>query len=228
MQCLLIRQASQMSEEAILLIVDGRVLLVGTDHVLALPPQCIHRVQLRRPFRQPQQRHPLGLAQGSLGRRARSLSEYSPVFPDPPLVSLGLGRLGPDPNLRAHCPPQLIAARLLRRQIFRRLGVRQISCHSAETFSRPRRRNRRMPRADLIRPKTGSTICLRAAYRALPGVERSLACIFSLTLASAAVAAPAGVVAAAAGTGASWCFWRPRAMCGSRPISSNTPTAFAL
>ena len=31
-----------------------------------------------------------------------------------------------------------------------------------------------MPRADLIWPKTGSTMCLRAAYRALPAAERSL------------------------------------------------------
>src|SRR6478672_8487696 len=109
----------------------------------------------------------------------RSVSEYSPVIPDPPLVSLGLGRLGQDPNLRAHCPPQLTAARLLRRQIFRRLCVRQISCHSADTFSKPRKRNLRIPRADLIMPKTGSTICLRSAYSALPSAERSFCCIFS-------------------------------------------------
>src|SRR3954466_1167258 len=114
------------------------------------------------------------------------------MIPDPPLVSLGLGRLGQDPNLRAHCPLQLTAARLLRRQIFRRLCVRQISCHSAETFSRPRKRNLRIPRADLIMPKTGSTICLRAAYSALPGAARSLARLFSLTLPSRTVAGPAG------------------------------------
>src|SRR3954451_9990899 len=121
--------------------------------------------------------------------RARSLSEYSPVIPDPPLALLGLGRLGQDPNLGAHCPPQLTAARLLRRQIFRRLCVRQISCHSAETFSRPRRRNLRIPRADLIMPKTGSTLCFRAAYNAFPTAEWSLCCIFSLTLAPAGDAA---------------------------------------
>ena len=37
MQRLLIRQATQMIEEAIHLLLDGRVLLVGADHVLALP-----------------------------------------------------------------------------------------------------------------------------------------------------------------------------------------------
>jgi hypothetical protein len=41
--------------------------------------------------------------------------------------------------------------------------VRQIRCHSAATFSRPRKRNLRMPRAPLIWPKTGSMMCLRAA-----------------------------------------------------------------
>src|SRR4051812_14919469 len=112
---------------------------------------------------------------------ARSVSEYSSVIPDPPLVSLGLDRLGQDPNLGAHRPPQLTATRLLRRQIFNRLCVRQINCHSAETFSSPRKRNLRIPRADLIIPKTGSTICLRAAYSALPGAERSLCRIRSLT-----------------------------------------------
>ena len=34
-----------------------------------------------------------------------------------------------------------------RRQIFKRLWVKQISCHSADTFSRPRNRNLRIPRA---------------------------------------------------------------------------------
>ena len=37
-------------------------------------------------------------------------------------------------------------------QIFKRLWVKQISCHSADTFSRPRNRNLRIPRADLIMP----------------------------------------------------------------------------
>ena len=47
MQCLLIRQTAQMIEEAIHVLLNGRVLLVGTDYVLALSPQSIHRVQLR-------------------------------------------------------------------------------------------------------------------------------------------------------------------------------------
>ncbi len=47
------------------------------------------------------------------------------------------------------------------RQIFRRLWVRQIRFHSADTFSKPRSRNLRMPRTPLIWPKTGSMMCLR-------------------------------------------------------------------
>ena len=125
--------------------------------------------------------------------------------------------------------PSTTAALQERRQIFRRLWVKQISCHSADTFSRPRKRNLRIPRADLIMPNTGSTICLRAAYRALPVAERSLLCIFSFTLASAeGAAASADGAAASAGTGASWCFCRPVAMCGSMPIFSNPSTASLL
>ena len=55
------------------------------------------------------------------------------------------------PALGAHYPPpQLVAALQERRQIFRRLWVKQISCHSADTFSSPRNKNLRIPRADLI------------------------------------------------------------------------------
>src|SRR5208337_1892090 len=82
---------------------------------------------------------------------SRSLSEYSPVLPHCPWVSLGLGLFGHGPRARrALSPPQLVAALQERRQIFRRLWVKQISCHSADTFSSPRNKNLRIPRADLI------------------------------------------------------------------------------
>jgi hypothetical protein len=87
MQCLLIRQALQMIEEAVLLLCDGRILLVRTDHVLALPPQRVHRVQLRRPVRQPQQRHPFGRPQGSLRRVAGILIEQQRHMPTPVVPS---------------------------------------------------------------------------------------------------------------------------------------------
>ena len=80
----------------------------------------------------------------------RRLSEYSPVLPLCPSVSLGYGLFGLSPTLGAHCPPQHKPALQERRQIFRRLCVKQISCHSADTFSSPRNRNLRIPRADLI------------------------------------------------------------------------------
>lgn len=83
MQCLLIRQAPQIIKEAFHLLLDGRVLLVGTDHVLALTPQSIHRVQFRRPVRQPQQGHPLGRTQGGLRRVAGVLIEQEGHVPTP-------------------------------------------------------------------------------------------------------------------------------------------------
>ena len=95
---------------------------------------------------------------------ARSVSENLSVHPHGPLAFAGplpFG-FGPAPSART-LPPQLTPARLARRQIFRRLCVKQISCHSADTFSSPRNRNLRIPRADLIWPNTGSTMCLRAA-----------------------------------------------------------------
>src|SRR3954453_7310718 len=131
---------------------------------------------------------------------ARSPSEYSPVVWLAPWVSLSLGSRGQGPTRGAHYPPQAALTRLWRRQILSRLWVKQISCHSADTFSSPRNRNLRIPRADLIMPNTGSTICFRAAYRALPVAVRSFACIFSFTLAS-----PEGV-AASASSASSWCF----------------------
>src|SRR4051794_18347530 len=53
-QGLSICQATSMTDESLHLVIDGRMLLVGTDDVFALAPQRIHRIQLRRPLRQPQ------------------------------------------------------------------------------------------------------------------------------------------------------------------------------
>ena len=93
----------------------------------------------------------------------RSLSEYLLVLSHGRWISLGFGLFGLGPTLCAHYPPQSTPTLQERRQIFKRLWVKQISCHSADTFSRPRNRNLRIPRADLIMPNTGSTMCLCAA-----------------------------------------------------------------
>ena len=77
------REAVQVTEKALDLLVDRRVLLIDGDHVLGLAPQRIPRVQLRRPLRQPQQRHPLGRPQRRLGRMARVLIEQQPDVPTP-------------------------------------------------------------------------------------------------------------------------------------------------
>ena len=104
-----------------------------------------------------------------------------------------------------------------------------LSCHSADTFSRPRNRNLRIPRADLIMPNTGSTMCLRPRRELYQSPYAVSACIFSFALASAeGAAASAEGAAASGGTGASWCFCRPVAMCGSMPIFSNSSTASLL
>ena len=95
--------------------------------------------------------------------KSRSLSEYLLVLSHGRWISLGFGLFGLGPTLCAHYPPQSTPTLQERRQIFKRLWVKHISCHSADTFSRPRNRNLRIPRADLIMPNTGSTMCLRAA-----------------------------------------------------------------
>src|SRR5208283_154843 len=94
---------------------------------------------------------------------ARSLSEYLLVLSHGRWISLGFGLFGLGPTLCAHYPPQSTPTLQERRQIFKTLWVKHISCHSADTFSRPRNRNLRIPREDLIMPNTGSTMCLRAA-----------------------------------------------------------------
>ena len=93
----------------------------------------------------------------------RSLSEYLLVLSHGRSISLGFGLFGLGPTLCAHYPPQSTPTLQERRQIFKRLWVKHISCHSADTFSRPRNRNLRILRADLIMPNTGSTMCLRTA-----------------------------------------------------------------
>ena len=107
--------------------------------------------------------HDRGQSRQSLYREARSLSEYLLVLSHGRWISLGFGLFGLGPTLCAHYPPQSTPTLQERRQIFKRLWVKQISCHSADTFSRPRNRNLRIPRADLIMPNTGSTMCLRTA-----------------------------------------------------------------
>jgi len=46
-------------------------------------------------------------------------------------ISLGFGLFGLGPTLCAHYPPQSTPTLQERRQIFKRLWVKQISCHSA-------------------------------------------------------------------------------------------------
>ena len=88
------------------------------------------------------------------------MSENSCIFRQWPSVSAGPWPFGLGPAPRRHYPYQPTPALLDRRQILRRLCVKQINCHSAATFSSPRNRNLRTPRADLIWPNTGSTTCL--------------------------------------------------------------------
>lgn len=89
MQRLATRQAIQEAEESVDLFVDRRVLPVRGDHVLGLSPQRIHRVQLRRPLRQPKQRHPLGRPQRCPRRMTRVRVEQQRDVP-PPVVPADL------------------------------------------------------------------------------------------------------------------------------------------
>ena len=87
----------------------------------------------------------------------RSVSEYLSVLPHGPLVFAGPLPFGFGPALGAHSPPLNSLRRgCAQAQIFRRLCVKHISCHSADTFSSPRNRNLRIPRADLSWPNTAS------------------------------------------------------------------------
>src|SRR5438067_4754067 len=81
MQRLLIRQPTQVMEEAAYLLLNRRVLLIGADHVLALPPQRIQRVQRRRALRQPQQGHPRDGWQRRLGGVAGILVQQQGYMP---------------------------------------------------------------------------------------------------------------------------------------------------
>ena len=103
-----------------------------------------------------------------IARRAGNCEgeEFVREFVYTPLLPPGFrGALAfrPQPRPRVHYPLEQAPALWARCQILSRLCVRQINCHSAETFSNPRMRNPRMPRADLIWPNTGSTIRFRAA-----------------------------------------------------------------
>ena len=51
LQCFPVRQAGQMRDELFRLLIDVRVLLVGADYILGLPPQSVHRIQLGSTFR---------------------------------------------------------------------------------------------------------------------------------------------------------------------------------
>src|SRR5271154_1843809 len=82
---------------------------------------------------------------GSRIPETRSLSEYLLVLSHGRWISLGFGLFGLGPTLCAHYPPQSTPTLQERRQIFKRLWVKHISCHSADTFSRPRNRNLRIP-----------------------------------------------------------------------------------
>ncbi len=84
----------------------------------------------------------------------RSLSENSSTSRHRPWVFAGLraSSASAPPSART-IPLALAPATQERRQIFSTLCVRQISCHSAATFSSPRNRNPRMPRA----PSSGRT-----------------------------------------------------------------------
>src|SRR5271157_2033271 len=64
----------------------------------------------------------------------RSLSEYLLVLSHGRWISLGFGLFGLGPTLCAHYPPQSTPTLQERRQIFKRLWVKHISCHSADTF----------------------------------------------------------------------------------------------
>ncbi len=47
-----------MRDERFRLLIDVRVLLVGADYILALPPQGVHRIELGGAFGQPEQLDP--------------------------------------------------------------------------------------------------------------------------------------------------------------------------
>ena len=61
------------------------------------------------------------------------------------------------------------------------LCVRQIMAHSPCTFSRPRNRNCRKPRACLICPNTGSTTVSLASYSAQARGGKSVVCVRAST-----------------------------------------------
>src|SRR5271157_1208760 len=94
---------------------------------------------------------------------ARSPSEYSPVLPDCPLILLGFGLFGHGPRARRALSASTCRGAAGAAPNLQKIVGQQISCHSADTFSSPRNKNSRIPRADLIMPNTDLTIYLRAA-----------------------------------------------------------------
>ena len=54
LQCFPVRQAGQIRDERFRLLINVRVLLVGVDYILALPPQGVHRIELGSTFGQPE------------------------------------------------------------------------------------------------------------------------------------------------------------------------------
>ena len=103
--------------------------------------------------------------------RADIVSLHAPSIPE----TIGffnaerLGRMQPSAMIVNSARGQLMAAtsvtagtRMARKSLSR-LWVRHIRVHSARTFSMPRSKKRRKPRASFICPKTGSTVAFRRA-----------------------------------------------------------------
>ena len=145
-----------------------------------------------------------------------------------PLDFAGLWPFRPRPNPVAHYPPQSTPTLQERRQIFKRLWVKQISCHSADTFSRPRNRNLRSLRGlDHAEYRLDDVLARRVESFTSRRTQFALHLFLRTRFGRGCCRFGRGA-AASAGTGASWCFCRPVAMCGSMPIFSNSSTASLL
>ena len=82
-------------------------------------------------------------------------------------LSLGFGLFGLGPTRGRTIPLNLPRRCRSGARSSKDCGSSRSICHSADTFSRPRNRNLRIPPADLIMPNTGSTMCLCAPRREL-------------------------------------------------------------
>ena len=125
-------------------------------------------------FRSPWQTSEQHTYYGNSGDRYQCVGEKLPHYRGRPLglsLTLGLSEkaLGSERNNRSadRIDPAKCVKRNTRvvrcRNSFRRLCVAHISFHSEVVFSKPRKRNLRMPRASLIWPNTGSTVDFRSA-----------------------------------------------------------------